>query len=81
MRLPRDVSSQALETALRRVFGYSLTRQTGSHRRLTSQVNGTHHVTIPAHNPLKLGTLRSILREISTHHGLSIEHLIKQLNL
>jgi predicted RNA binding protein YcfA (HicA-like mRNA interferase family) len=56
MKLPRDVSGSDLAKALRRL-GYQVTRQTGSHLRLTTTERGEHHVTIPNHNPLKIGTL------------------------
>lgn len=46
MKLPRDVSGDALAKALR-AFGYQVTRQTGSHLRLTTDEGGEHHVTIP----------------------------------
>ncbi|MFM8525513.1 MAG: type II toxin-antitoxin system HicA family toxin, partial [Cyanobacteriota bacterium] len=46
-----------------RVLGYDTTRQTGSHRRLTRQgPAGQQHLTIPAHRPLRVGTLRAILK-------------------
>jgi len=48
MRLPRDLSASDLEKALRRVFGYEANRQRGSHRRLTTQAGGEHHLTLPA---------------------------------
>ncbi|HEY9676307.1 MAG TPA: type II toxin-antitoxin system HicA family toxin [Waterburya sp.] len=35
---------------------YEVSRQTGSHIRLTSQRNGEHHITVPAHDPIKIGT-------------------------
>ena len=46
MRLPRDVSGPALAAALAE-FGYRVTRQTGSHMRLTTTERGEHHVTMP----------------------------------
>ncbi|HYF14099.1 MAG TPA: type II toxin-antitoxin system HicA family toxin [Phycisphaerales bacterium] len=58
MRLPRDWSGDDLARRLG-VLGYVTTRQTGSHIRLTMQRNGEHHVTVPAHDPLKIGTLNS----------------------
>lgn len=70
MKLPRDLSSGDLEKALWRTFGYAFNRQVGSHRRLTTQMNGAHHLTVPAHDPLKPGTLRAILREVAAHHDL-----------
>lgn len=61
MKVPRNLSSERLIQLLAN-FGYETTRQTGSHIRLTTQENGQHHLTIPAHDPLKIGTLNSILR-------------------
>jgi predicted RNA binding protein YcfA (HicA-like mRNA interferase family) len=46
MRLPRDLSGSDLAQALRK-FGYSITRQAGSHLRLTTHEYGEHHFTIP----------------------------------
>ena len=53
MRLPRDISGDDLVRALPK-FGYVDTRQTGSHLRLTTQVIGEHHVTVPRHRTLRL---------------------------
>jgi predicted RNA binding protein YcfA (HicA-like mRNA interferase family) len=61
MRLPRDVSGQELAQALQ-VLGYRVTRQTGSHLRVTTQDHGEHHLTIPRHTSLRVGTLSAILR-------------------
>jgi predicted RNA binding protein YcfA (HicA-like mRNA interferase family) len=78
MRLPRDVDGEQLVLLLRR-YGYEVTRRSGSHIRLTTQLGGEHHVTIPAHNPLRLGTLNGILREVADHLNLSREALIESL--
>jgi predicted RNA binding protein YcfA (HicA-like mRNA interferase family) len=78
VKLPRDLSSEDLVKALAR-FEYLVDRQTGSHIRLTTQKNGEHHVTIPAHDPLKVGTLNAILRDIAEHFGLSRDELIAEL--
>ena len=61
MRIPRDLGGEELARLLRR-YGYEITRQTGSHLRLTTIVKGEHHITIPRHKPLKVGTLSNILR-------------------
>ena len=50
MRIPRDLSGADLVKRLGR-FGYEVTRQTGSHLRLTSNVRGVHHLTIPNTTP------------------------------
>jgi predicted RNA binding protein YcfA (HicA-like mRNA interferase family) len=60
-------------------LGYTVSRQTGSHMRLTTQQNGEHHITIPAHDPLRIGTLNAILREVSTHHRLSRDELLRRI--
>jgi predicted RNA binding protein YcfA (HicA-like mRNA interferase family) len=66
LRLPRDLSGEHFARLLRR-YGYEITRQTGSHLRLTSKIRGTeHHITIPAHNPLKIGTLSAVLAEVAS---------------
>lgn len=78
MRLPRDLSGADLVKRLERL-GYAVTRQTGSHMRLSSQISGEHHVTIPNHDPLRIGTLGSVLASVGTHHGLSRDDLFHRL--
>jgi predicted RNA binding protein YcfA (HicA-like mRNA interferase family) len=78
MRLPRDITGEALANSLKR-FGYETVRQTGSHIRLTTQDEGEHHLTIPNHSPLKTGTLNAILKEIATHFQISRDDLLQQL--
>ena len=75
MKLPRDISSAELAKALRKL-GYQITCQTGSHMRLTTTENGEHHVTVPSHNPLRVGTLAGILDNVATHFGLSRDELL-----
>ncbi|MFA5516281.1 MAG: type II toxin-antitoxin system HicA family toxin [Desulfuromonadales bacterium] len=79
MKLPRDLSGNALAKALGNI-DYQITRQTGSHLRLTATTpTGEHHITIPAHNPLKVGTLAAIIADIAVHHGLTRDEILKQL--
>lgn len=78
MRIPRDLSGADLVKRLGRL-GYAVTRQTGSHLRLTSRGQGEHHVTIPNHDPLRIGTLAVILDCVATHHGMTREELLKRL--
>ena len=77
-RLPRDLGSDGLVKALRRL-GYAPIRQTGSHIRLETQRNGEHRVTVPAHNPLRVGTLGNILGDIAEHFGMTREELLSRL--
>ncbi len=78
MKLPRDLSGSELLKKLKKL-GYEPTRQTGSHVRLTTNENGIHHITIPAHKPLKVGTLSSILKDIASHFEISREELLEKL--
>ncbi len=78
MKLPRDLDGEKLAKLLRK-FGYEITRQTGSHMRLTTHLNGEHHITIPKHRPLKLGTLNSILKDVAEHLGISKKELMEGL--
>ena len=78
MRLPRDLSGTDLAKALARV-GYQVTRQSGSHVRLTTDTPSQHHVTIPAHDSLKVGTLAGILSDVAGHLKLSRDELLQKL--
>lgn len=78
MRLPRDLSGSDLAQSLSKL-GYVITRQTGSHLRLTTHEHGEHHLTIPLHSPLRIGTLSAILADVSTHFTLTREQLLDKL--
>jgi predicted RNA binding protein YcfA (HicA-like mRNA interferase family) len=78
MKIPRDLSGQDLIKSLKKL-GYEIDRQVGSHARPTTSLNGTHHITIPNHSPIKIGTLSSILSEVANHHKNTKEEIIKIL--
>jgi predicted RNA binding protein YcfA (HicA-like mRNA interferase family) len=78
VRLPRDLSGRELARALRR-YGYEVTRETGSHMRLTTQQRGEHHVTIPDHGSLRIGTLSGILGDVAEHFGVERSALVAEL--
>ena len=80
MKLPRDVSGDDLAKALR-VLGYEVTRQTGSHYRVTTAQGGEHHLTIPRHIPLRIGTFAAILDDVAEHFGISRSELIVRINI
>jgi predicted RNA binding protein YcfA (HicA-like mRNA interferase family) len=60
-------------------LGYEVTRQSGSHLRLTTLQGGEHHVTIPRHRSLRTGTIAGILADVATHHRLDREALLRRL--
>ena len=78
MRLPRDITGDDLSKALK-TLGYEFTRQTGSHMRLTTVEHGEHHVTIPRHNPLRVGTLSGILGDVAAHFQMTRDELAGRL--
>jgi predicted RNA binding protein YcfA (HicA-like mRNA interferase family) len=78
MKLPRNLSGADLVKALKRI-GYAVTRQKGSHIRLTTSRNGEHHVTVPNHDPLKVGTLAGILHDVAEHLDLDRDALLEEM--
>ncbi len=78
MKKPRDLSGPELAKALR-IFGYVVTRQNGSHLRVTTQIGGEHHEVIPNHSPIKIGTLKSMLRNVAAHHRITVAELLEKL--
>lgn len=63
----------------REKLGYVVTRQTGSHIRLATTEKGEHHLTVPAHDPIKVGSLNAILKDVANHFELDREMLLEQL--
>ena len=78
MKIPRDISGEDL-IKLVKPYGYSVTRQTGSHIRLSTEQNGQHHITVSHHDPLKIGTLASILSDIALHFNITKQELFREL--
>lgn len=78
MKIPRDVTGLELIKLLK-PFGFEIIRQTGSHIRIQTMQNGQHYETIPRHDPIKIGTLNNILKNIAEHFDLTKEEFVKQL--
>ena len=78
MKLPREIAGPHLAATLKSL-GYEVTRQSGSHMRLTTEQHGQHHVTIRNHDTLRTGTLGAILADVARHFQLSREELAERL--
>ena len=78
MKLPRDLTGVELRKQSARL-GYTATRLTGSHLRLTSGEHGEQHVKVPRHDPLRVGTLAAIVDAVAAHHGLRRDALLDRL--
>jgi predicted RNA binding protein YcfA (HicA-like mRNA interferase family) len=74
MKLPRGVSADRVIRALERL-GYEVIRQKGSHVRMRHNGPPFHMITVPWHDPLKTGTLHSILSEVAQARSITIESL------
>ena len=78
-KIPRDISGREL-TKLLNKYRYKVVRETASRLRLTSDFMGyPHHITIPDHCPLKVGTLNNILKDIAEYLKIPKEQLIEEL--
>lgn len=56
-------------------------RQRGSHVRITTQTGGEHHEVVPLHDPIRAKTLSSILKSVALHHGMTVQELLRKLDL
>jgi len=78
MKLPRGISAHRLIRALERL-GYAEIRQKGSHIRLFHQAAPTHSISVPLHDPLKIGTFHGILVEVAQAQSVSIQDILDLL--
>lgn len=79
MRIPRDWSGDELIKRLGRL-GYVPTRQSGSHVRLTrADDGGDHHLTVPLHDPVRIGTMNAILRDVADRLNLTREEALRRM--
>lgn len=78
MKLPRNISAKSLIKTTEKL-GYKITRQTGSHIRLTTIERGQHHITVPNHDPIKIGTLSGIISDIANHFQTTKEDITEKI--
>jgi predicted RNA binding protein YcfA (HicA-like mRNA interferase family) len=78
MKLPRGVSGERLIRRLE-ALGSAVIRQKGSHVRLFRQGPPSHSISVPRHDPIKVGTFHAILVEISRARSISIEEILDLL--
>jgi predicted RNA binding protein YcfA (HicA-like mRNA interferase family) len=77
MKLPRDLSGEALIRHLCRRWKYEQVHQVGSHVILETQEPPSHRIAVPKHASLRIGTLNSILAAVARHKGVSKEEVLK----
>lgn len=79
MKLPRDLTGRQLVKALERMEN-CITRHTGSHARMFyERIGDQRYVTVPLHDPLRVGTLAAILTDVASYHKLTRDELVLKL--
>ena len=76
MKIPRNISGKELVKVLK-VFGYEVVRQNGSHLTVTTEMNGQHHLAIPNHDSIKIGTFNGIINRVALHFNLDKQEVLK----
>lgn len=79
MKLPRDLSGEDLAAHLCKRWGFRKVHQVGSHIILQTDIPSSHRLAVPAHYPLKIGTLNAILADVSAHKSARKEDILKGL--
>ena len=79
MKIPRDLKGSDFADILCRQWDYKVVHQQGSHIIWETEIPSHQRISIPNHNPLRLGTLNSILRAISRHKGVTKADIINTL--
>jgi predicted RNA binding protein YcfA (HicA-like mRNA interferase family) len=77
MKLPRDLSGEDLIKHLCKHWQYARIHQVGSHVILQTQKPTSHRIAVPAHSPLRIGTLNAILAAVAAHKSVAKEEILK----
>ena len=77
MKLPRDLSGNDLVSQLCKLWGYTKVHQVGSHVILQTEEPSKHRIAVPAHKPLRVGTLNAILSAVAAHKNVPKEAILK----
>jgi predicted RNA binding protein YcfA (HicA-like mRNA interferase family) len=79
VRVPKDVYGRDFANHLIRRWSYVQLRQTGSHIILKTEEPLVFTISVPAHKPLRPGTLRDLLKDIAAHKGVSVSDILNGL--
>lgn len=77
MRLPRTSRGGISPELSRRSDARCFAR--GSHIRLTARTEPQHHLTIPDHAALRVGTLAGVVADVAAHQGLTRDEVLGRL--
>ena len=76
MKIPRDLSGREIAKALCKHWDYRQVHQEGSHIILQTDTPSHQRLPVPDHNPVRIGTLNSILRLVATHKGVDKQDIL-----
>jgi predicted RNA binding protein YcfA (HicA-like mRNA interferase family) len=76
VKIPRDLSGREIAKALCKHWDYRQVHQEGSHIILQTDTPSHQRIPVPDHNPVRIGTLNSILRLVATHKGVSKQDVL-----
>ena len=79
MKVPRDLSGSQLIKVLCRDWDYRQVNQEGSHVILQTATPGHQRLSVPNHNPLRVGTLNSVVRAVAAHKGVDRQAVLDSL--
>jgi predicted RNA binding protein YcfA (HicA-like mRNA interferase family) len=79
MKVPRDLSGAELIKVLCRDWDYRALHQEGSHIILQTETPGHQRLSVPNHNPLRVGTLNGILRAVAAQKGVDRQALLDSI--
>ena len=79
MKIPRDLSGAQLVKVLCRDWNYRVVHQEGSHIILQTDAPTHQRISVSNHNPIRVGTLNSIVRAVSAHKNVERQQLLEAL--
>ena len=79
MKLPRNLSGEDLIKHLCKSWDYRRVHQVGSHVMLETSQPGHQRIVVPAHKPLRVGTLNAVLSAVAVHKGVAKEDVLKDM--
>lgn len=79
MKIPRNLKGSYLSTILCKSWHYKIVHQEGSHIILETDRPNHQRISIPNHNPLRVGTLNGILTTVARHKQVSKQDILDTL--
>jgi predicted RNA binding protein YcfA (HicA-like mRNA interferase family) len=79
VKLPRDLNGRQLAQTLIRHFGYREVNRAGSHIILQTDSPKHHRLSVPDHDPLRIGTLNAILRSVAEAKGIGRAEILSRV--